>query len=74
MPSRRTTSAPTSRSRSTDDTKSVGFIVHKPGLGGAGNQEPGGDRTFMPIEHPEIWLVAGDPTVYFVAAGMTGGA
>ena len=52
-----------------DDTKSVGFIVHKPGLGGDGNQEPGGDRTFVPIEHPEIWLVSGDPTVYFAPPG-----
>ncbi|HXS45297.1 MAG TPA: alpha-amylase family glycosyl hydrolase [Solirubrobacteraceae bacterium] len=49
-----------------DDTKPVSFIVHQP----SGNtvpdtREPGGDRSFVPLEHPEIWLVAGDPTIYF---------
>ena len=48
-----------------DDTKPVNFIVHRPGLGGPGNQEPGGDRSFVPVDNPEIWLVAGDPNVYF---------
>ena len=49
-----------------DDTKPVGFIVHKPG----GDQVPetrdmAGDRSFVPLEHPEIWLRQGDPTIYF---------
>ena len=28
-------------------------------------REPGGDRSFVPLDHPEIWLKQGDPTVYF---------
>src|SRR4051794_1500514 len=49
-----------------DDTKPVGFIVHKPG----GDQVPetrdtAGDRSFVPLAHPEIWLRQGDPTIYF---------
>ena len=27
-------------------------------------REPGGDRSFVPIDSPEIWLVQGDPVVY----------
>ncbi len=53
----------------TDDIDRVGFIVHKPGLGGDGNQEPGGDRFFVPALHPEIWLKSGDPAVYFSPPG-----
>jgi alpha-amylase len=49
-----------------DDTKPVNFIMHRP----SGNvvpdtREPGGDRSFVPLDHPEIWLVQGDPTVHF---------
>ena len=45
-----------------DDTKAVSFIVHKPGGDAVPTtREPGGDRSFVPIRHPEIWLVAGDP-------------
>ncbi len=49
-----------------DDTKPVNFILHRP----SGDQvpttrEPGGDRSFTPIDHPEIWLLQGDPEVYF---------
>ena len=49
-----------------DDTKPVNFIVHRPGVGGDPSvQEPGGNRSFVPLEHPEIWLRRGDPAVYF---------
>lgn len=27
-------------------------------------REPGGDRSFLPIDDPEIWLIQGDPTAY----------
>jgi len=49
-----------------DDTKAVNFIMHQPsGDTVPDSREPGGDRSFVPLEHPEIWLVQGDPTVYF---------
>ena len=49
-----------------DDTKPVNFIMHRPsGDVVPDTREPGGDRSFVPLEHPEIWLVQGDPTVYF---------
>jgi hypothetical protein len=49
----------------TDDTQPVNFIMHLP----SGNlvpttREPGGDRSFTPLDHPEVWIVQGDPTVY----------
>ena len=48
-----------------DDTKPVNFIVHRPGGDSVPDtREPGGDRSFVPIDAPEIWLVQGDPTVY----------
>jgi hypothetical protein len=48
-----------------DDTRPVNFIVHLPG----GNdvpttREPGGDRSFVPLDSPEIWLKQNDPTVF----------
>jgi alpha-amylase len=49
-----------------DDTKRVNFIVHPPG---ADEREPGGDRSFVPIDHPEIWIRQGDPTIYFAPPG-----
>jgi alpha-amylase len=49
-----------------DDTKPVNFIMHRPsGDVVPDTREPGGDRSFVPLDHPEIWLVQGDPTVYF---------
>ena len=49
-----------------DDTKPVNFIMHRPsGDSVPTTREPGGDRSFVPLDHPEIWLVQGDPTVYF---------
>jgi alpha-amylase len=48
-----------------DDTKAVNFIMHLPGGDSVpATREPGGDRSFVPLQHPEIWLVQGDPTVY----------
>jgi alpha-amylase len=49
-----------------DDTKPVNFIMHLPsGDSVPDTREPGGDRSFVPLDHPEIWLKQGDPTVYF---------
>jgi glycosidase len=49
-----------------DDTKPVNFIMHRPaGDSVPSTREPGGDRSFVPLDHPEIWLKQGDPTVYF---------
>jgi hypothetical protein len=43
----------------------VNFIMHTPGGDSVPDtREPGGDRSFLPINHPEIWLIQGDPTVY----------
>jgi alpha-amylase len=40
--------------------------MHRPsGNSVPATREPGGDRSFVPLAHPEIWLVAGDATVYF---------
>ncbi len=50
----------------TDDTKAVNFIMHLPsGDSVPATREPGGDRSFVPLDHPEIWLKQGDATVYF---------
>jgi alpha-amylase len=49
-----------------DDTKPVNFIMHLPsGDSVPTTREPGGDRSFVPLDHPQIWLKQGDPTVYF---------
>lgn len=49
-----------------DDTKPVNFIVHRPsGDTVPTNRDPGGNRSFIPIDHPEIWLVGNDERVYF---------
>ncbi|HEY0453770.1 alpha-amylase family glycosyl hydrolase [Actinophytocola sp.] len=48
-----------------DDTKPVNFILHLPsGDTVPDSREPGGDRSFLPINTPEVWLRQGDPTVY----------
>jgi hypothetical protein len=53
-----------------DETKPVSFIVHLPGRDDVPTgREPGGDRSFVPLEHPEIWLVQGDPTIHFEPPG-----
>jgi glycosidase len=49
-----------------DDTKAVNFIMHRPsGDSVPDTREPGGDRSFVPLDHREIWLVQGNPAVYF---------
>jgi hypothetical protein len=49
-----------------DDTQPVNFIMHLPsGDSVPSTREPGGDRSFIPIDHPEIWLKQGDATIYF---------
>jgi glycosidase len=49
-----------------DDTKPVNFIMHRPsGDSVPTTREPGGDRSFVPLDHPQIWLKQGDPAVYF---------
>ncbi len=54
-----------------DDTQAVNFIMHRPsGDTVPDTREPGGDRSFVPLEHPEIWLVQGDPAVYFSPPGQ----
>ncbi|BCJ39804.1 hypothetical protein GCM10010168_26640 [Actinoplanes ianthinogenes] len=48
-----------------DDTKPVNFIVHQPGGDSVpATREPGGDRSFIPIDNPQVWVVQGDPAVY----------
>jgi glycosidase len=47
------------------DTAPVNFIMHTPnGDAVPDTREPGGDRSFLPINSPEVWIVQGDPTVY----------
>ena len=49
-----------------DDTKPLNFIVHRPsGDSVPATREPGGDRSFIPIDHPEIWLKQGDAAIYY---------
>ncbi|MGB3440045.1 MAG: alpha-amylase family glycosyl hydrolase [Actinophytocola sp.] len=48
-----------------DDTKPVNFIMHLPsGDAVPDTREPGGDRSFRPIDTPEVWIKQGDPAVY----------
>jgi alpha-amylase len=49
-----------------DDTKPVNFIMHLPsGDSVPSTREPGGDRSFVPLDHPHIYLRQGDPAIYF---------
>ena len=48
------------------DTARGCFIIHQP----AGDivpdtREPGGDQCLVPLEHPEVWMVAGDPVQHY---------
>ena len=53
-----------------DGTKPVNFIMHRPsGDSVPDTREPGGDRTFVPLNSPEIWLKQGDATVYTAPPG-----
>lgn len=49
------------------DEQQVGFIVHGRPAGNPDTKDPNNspERFFTPIDHPEIWLKAGDPTIYF---------
>jgi alpha-amylase len=48
-----------------DDTKPVNFIMHLPnGDAVPDTREPGGDRSFLPIDSPTVWIKQGDPVVY----------
>ena len=48
-----------------DDTKPVNFIMHLPnGDTVPTTREPGEDRSFLPIDSPQVWIKQGDPTVY----------
>jgi alpha-amylase len=48
-----------------DDRAPVNFIMHLPsGDTVPTSREPGGDRSFLPIDNPTVWIVQGDPTVY----------
>jgi hypothetical protein len=49
-----------------DGSAALNYIIHKP----AGDtvpttREPGGDRSFVPDLHREVWVVAGDPTIHY---------
>ncbi|BCB83302.1 alpha-amylase family glycosyl hydrolase [Phytohabitans suffuscus] len=47
------------------DTQPVNFIMHLPsGDSVPDTREPGGDRSFLPIDSPQVWIVQGDPTVH----------
>lgn len=47
------------------DAKPVNFIMHLPNGDEVPNtREPGGDRSFLPIDAPNVWIKQGDPTVY----------
>jgi alpha-amylase len=51
-----------------DDTKPVGFVVH----GMPPNHDTKdtlSDRYFTPLDHPDIWLKQGDPTIYYSPPG-----
>jgi alpha-amylase len=48
-----------------DDTKPVNFIMHLPsGDIVPTTREPGGDRSFVPLDSVDVWIKQGDPTVY----------
>jgi alpha-amylase len=48
----------------TDETP-VNFIMHLPGGDTVPTtREPGGDRSFLPIDNPNVWIKQGDPVVY----------
>jgi glycosidase len=48
-----------------DDTQPFNYIIHLPGRDDVPTgREPGGDRTFIPVDSPEVWVLQGDPTIY----------
>lgn len=47
------------------DEAPVNFIMHRPsGDSVPDTREPGGDRSFLPIDSSNVWIIQGDPTVY----------
>ena len=54
-----------------DDTKRVGFIVHRRPPGDPNIKDTDPDRFFIPLATPEIWLRQGDPKIYSCAAADT---
>ncbi|MFC0532007.1 alpha-amylase family glycosyl hydrolase [Phytohabitans kaempferiae] len=47
------------------DTQPVNFIMHLPsGDSVPDTREPGGDRSFLPINSPDVWIIQGDPAVH----------
>ena len=48
-----------------DDTTPVNFIMHLPsGDSVPVSREPGGDRSFLPLDGTDVWIVQGDPTIH----------
>ncbi len=48
-----------------DDTAPLNYIIHLPGRDDVPTgREPGGDRTFIPVDSPEVWVVQGDSTIH----------
>lgn len=48
-----------------DGSLPLNFIIHTPsGDEVPETREPGGDRSFIPNETPEVWVVQGDETIY----------
>jgi hypothetical protein len=48
-----------------DDAEPVNFIMHLPGRDDVPTgREPGGDRSFIPLDSINVWIKQGDPTVY----------
>ncbi|MFP5333847.1 MAG: alpha-amylase family glycosyl hydrolase [Actinomycetes bacterium] len=48
-----------------DASEPVNFIMHRPsGDSVPDTREPGGDRSFVPLDTPGVWIVQGDATVY----------
>jgi alpha-amylase len=49
-----------------DAAAALNYIIHKPsGDTVPTSREPGGDRSFVPELHREVWVVSGDPTIHF---------
>ncbi|NJN17614.1 MAG: pullulanase-type alpha-1,6-glucosidase [Oscillochloris sp.] len=56
-----------------DPSKPVNFIVHQPGGDSVPDtRDPGGDRSFIPADQPQIFLKGGDATIYANQAAAQG--
>jgi glycosidase len=48
-----------------DDTQPLNYIIHLANRDDVpAGREPGGDRSFVPVDSPEVWVVQGDPTIH----------